>query len=117
MRKEEFLKTINDNIKDFNKKVKFIFTSPYSKIECYLTSAKLYKNIICLSNYCPPKLDENDKHLACGMMHLITQFTGEYVSFVVYFNEIRNKNHCTYFLDYKMTVNETDNFIELIIQE
>ena len=117
MRKEEFLKTINDNVKDFNKKVKFIFTSSYSKIECYLTSTLLYKNTILLSNYYPPKLNENDKHLAYGMMHSIDQFTGEYVSFIVYFNEIRNKNHYTYFLDDKMTVNETDDFIELIIQE
>ena len=118
MKKEDFLKIINDNVKDYNKKVKFIFISPYANFECHITSIGVKDkedNMSYLSNYYPPELDKKDKHLLYAMINKLNELSGSFVSFMIYSRERRNNNFTIY--NYKMTVNETDNFIELIIQE
>lgn len=117
MDKEEFLKILNDNITDFNKKVKFIFISPSSRIECYLTSIGYTANVAYLSNYILPILDEANKHLIRGMIDNLINFSGRIISFLIYLNKSRDIQKGFHFISNKITVNETDNFIEIILNE
>ena len=111
MKKKEFLKILEDNIKDYNKKVKFIFTSSYCNIECILTSIGIASKTLLISNYA----DEKDGHLCCHMVNKLQNSTRSNIEFLIY--PTREKMRKIIFIDYKITVNETDNFIELIIQE
>ena len=117
MDKEEFLKILNDNIKDFNKKVKFIFISHSSRIECHLTSIGNTENVAYISNYTSPRLDEANRHLIHDLIDKLINFSGRTISFFIFLNKSRNIQKGFHFISNKITVNETDNFIEIILNE
>lgn len=118
MKKEEFLKILEDNVKDYNKKVKFIFTSSYTNIElkCVLTSIALYtKDTLFISNYIPPKLDQKEKQTCLRMIDKLQEYNTNNIAFLIYPSSERVQRIT--FMDYKITVNETDDFIEILLNE